>query len=253
MKSWKYSVLWLYRVLLSLSIVAAGICLAAQCLLIYRSGPQPFSPERVALAFGQIALPVYLCACMVLLGLLLKPWLPVPGKNTEKNYEFILSRLEASVNLELCPDSLRLGVTKLNIRKRLIYILGWNILLISSIVFLLFGARPENFDPMAINSSMINAMHWLIPCMALPFFYSLFAVYYRRSIVQKQITLLRTAPAEAKCAAASQKAPSRNANWLRWTILAAAAALIVGGYLMDGAVDVLTKAVNICTECIGLG
>ncbi|MBQ4066050.1 MAG: thioredoxin [Clostridia bacterium] len=36
-------------------------------------------------------------------------------------------------------------------------------------------------------------------------------------------------------------------------ILVLAVALIVVGALSDGASAVLTKAVNICTECIGLG
>lgn len=40
---------------------------------------------------------------------------------------------------------------------------------------------------------------------------------------------------------------------LRWVLLAVAVALILWGFLAGGADDVLTKAVNICTECVGLG
>ncbi len=39
----------------------------------------------------------------------------------------------------------------------------------------------------------------------------------------------------------------------RWLILAIAAGLIAAGVLNGGLRDVLIKAVNICTECIGLG
>ena len=42
-------------------------------------------------------------------------------------------------------------------------------------------------------------------------------------------------------------------NWVRGAILAIAAALIVAGALNGGMRDVLVKAINICTECIGLG
>ena len=38
-----------------------------------------------------------------------------------------------------------------------------------------------------------------------------------------------------------------------FTMLAAALALIVLGVLNGGLRDVLVKAVNLCTECIGLG
>ena len=36
-------------------------------------------------------------------------------------------------------------------------------------------------------------------------------------------------------------------------ILAAAVLLLIWGFVSGGAADVLTKAINICTECIGLG
>ena len=36
-------------------------------------------------------------------------------------------------------------------------------------------------------------------------------------------------------------------------IIATAAALIIFGIINGGARDVLIKAINICTECIGLG
>lgn len=40
---------------------------------------------------------------------------------------------------------------------------------------------------------------------------------------------------------------------LRWGILAAALALTVLGFVSGGFQDVLTKAINLCSECIGLG
>ena len=42
--------------------------------------------------------------------------------------------------------------------------------------------------------------------------------------------------------------------WLiRGIVLAITVALLVMGIIGDGMADVLSKAVNICTECIGLG
>ena len=42
-------------------------------------------------------------------------------------------------------------------------------------------------------------------------------------------------------------------NVIRVIIAAAAVALIVLGVMNGGMFDVLVKAINICTECIGLG
>ncbi len=40
---------------------------------------------------------------------------------------------------------------------------------------------------------------------------------------------------------------------LRVALLTAAVLLIIAGILNGSALDVLVKAINICTECIGLG
>ncbi|MBO5868321.1 MAG: thioredoxin [Oscillospiraceae bacterium] len=40
---------------------------------------------------------------------------------------------------------------------------------------------------------------------------------------------------------------------MRWALLGVAVFLFVFGLFTGGTQDVLTKAVNICTECVGLG
>ncbi len=252
-QKWKNFLLWSYLALLSFSIVTAGICLAAQCLAIYRSGDHPFTPEVVAIAFSQIALPIYFCIVMIVLGFFLKPLLPCPKRRAEKNYDLILSRLEATVDLNACPKELEKAVIRLLGRRSTVQILGWILLAAGSIVFLIYGADPAHYHQTEINGSMVNAMAWLIPCMAVPFAYGIFAAYYRKQSIRKEIELLKTAPAEAKCPPEPATAKTDISRYFRCGILAAALVLIIGGYFLGGAVDVLTKAVNICTECIGLG
>ncbi len=248
----KITALWIYRILLSLSIICAGLCLMAQCLLLYRSGT-PFSREAVAAAFSQIAVPVYLCGSLVLAGVLLKPFLPRAKDRVEKNLDLILSRLQNSVDLGLCPADMRQAVLQKRQLRRAVRIIGWILFSASSILFLVYGTNPAHFHQTEISSSMLGAMRRLAHCMAEPFAYSIFAAYYSKHSIQKEIALLKTAPAEAKCTPAPKPVRSASLPWLRYAILAIALALIFGGYALGGAVDVLTKAVNICTECIGLG
>ncbi len=47
--------------------------------------------------------------------------------------------------------------------------------------------------------------------------------------------------------------PKALPGWVRYAMLGAAIALTAFGYFAGGWEDVLTKAVNICTECVGLG
>lgn len=53
--------------------------------------------------------------------------------------------------------------------------------------------------------------------------------------------------------APAEKKPARHLTQARLVLLGAAIALVVLGAMNGGARDVLVKAVNICTECIGLG
>jgi len=52
---------------------------------------------------------------------------------------------------------------------------------------------------------------------------------------------------------AAQAGPGRSVRLLRAALLLAAAVFIILGAYNGGARDVLYKAINICTECVGLG
>ena len=49
------------------------------------------------------------------------------------------------------------------------------------------------------------------------------------------------------------QAEPKHMNILRAVVMIAAVLLIIAGILNGGALDVLVKAINICTECVGLG
>ena len=51
----------------------------------------------------------------------------------------------------------------------------------------------------------------------------------------------------------SPAAPKKDLSWVRGVILGVAIVCVVLGFCTGGTQDVLTKAVNICTECVGLG
>lgn len=132
-----------YGIALSFILVITGICLMAACLQIYQGGDGVFSREIVAEHFAGIAIPVYLCLAMIVLGFVLEFFLPAEKKKAAAKRNHTSSQ-------EQTPQ------------------------------------KQEFF-------------------------------------------------------------------WLRWIILVAAAVILVYGFMTGGTADVLTKAINICTECIGLG
>lgn len=70
-------------------------------------------------------------------------------------------------------------------------------------------------------------------------------------LLKKELELRKSAPKRKPDAVIPEKTAGRNV--VRVLIAAAAVALIVLGVMNGGMFDVLVKAINICTECIGLG
>lgn len=240
--------------IIGVSIVIAGICLMAACIGIYRSGGQPYSREAVSAAFSPIAIPVYLCLVFVVLGFALDLCLPISKtKAVDKQYSAICRRLHERADMSLCNPELKTQIAKEQ-KSRLIHKgICAALLLVGSVVFLIYALDGSHFHPSEINSSVISAMYILLPCMAVPFAYGIFAAFHARRSIQKEIALLKLAPVAAKQDAPAEKKPNLAVPILRVALLVIGIGVLMYGFLSGGTADVLTKAINICTECVGLG
>lgn len=244
-----------YSILLSISVAAAAICLAAACAGIYVSG-QPFSRKAVAEAFSPIAIPVWLCLLLSLCGILLEILLPAkPKKNTvKKQDDLLLQRLHSKTDLDQCSPELRAAVKALQQERRRRRVLLTAVLILSALVFLAYLLSGDRFLLPDINSSMVSAMLVLLPCLAAVFGYAVYAAYRDASGIAAEIKLLKQADAKARVPGKPGAASSqRYLPILRCVLLLAGIVLVVFGFNIGGAADVLAKAINICTECVGLG
>lgn len=242
------------RAALSVSLFLAGICLCTACVGIYRSGDKPFSRDAVAAAFGPIAIPVYLCLGLILLSVILELVVPCPAeKKNVRQTRMSLKRMQERTDLNLCDEELRSKVLHLRADRQLFDRIGWGVLILSSILFLTYGMNPDNFHSTHINNSMIRAMYWLLPCSVVSFAYGAFAAYRNLGSMKQEIDLLKTAPKESKIAPAKPHSNQKRLAIARSVLLLVAVVILVFGFFTGGTADVLTKAVNICTECVGLG
>lgn len=243
------------RIALSISLMVAGLCLCAGCVGIYRSGDQPFSRAAVAAAFRPISLPVYLCLGLLLLSVILELALPCPAekKTPVRQTRMLLHRLQERTDLNLCDETLRKEVLSLRADRQLFDRIGWVVLVISSVLFLTYGMNPANFHSTHINDSMIRAMYWLIPCAVVPFIYGIFTALRNLRSMKAEIELLKSAPKESKIAPPKPRNVKKKLLYLRTALVVIALVCLIGGFFAGGTADVLTKAVNICTECVGLG
>ena len=246
----------IYNILLSLVIVIAGICLITACLGIYQSGDQPFSRESVAAAFSGIAFPVYLCLVMTILSFVLDLFLPSEKEKTPlfRPYAHILSRLQKNRDLYHCDDTLKNEIAALQKGRKRNELIRSIVLIVCYIVFS-YAAKSDRFHTSQINASMIQAMTIIVPVLLIAFAFALGVNILNEKSMIKEIELMKQAPAKASSDAPSPEtnASAKTMNISRSVIIVAAVVCIVYGFVNGGTIDVLAKAINICTECIGLG
>ena len=245
----------IYGIVLSAVLVIAGICLMAACYNIYTTGDGTFSREIVAAHFGKIAIPVYLCLALVIGSIVLEIFLPGTVKKIvpKKNDSLILQRLQRKIDLPACDPSLIAKVLKEQQARMCHKIVTVALLVIGSAIFLVYALNGDNFHQREITDSLIQAMYLLIPCMAVPFGYAVFAAYHSRASIRREIEVLKQAGSSHSPAPVESVAKKDVSVILRWVFLAVAMVFLVWGYCIGGTADVLTKAINICTECVGLG
>ena len=242
----------IYSIGLSAILIISGICLMAACVGIYLSGDQPFSRERVAAAFAPIAVPVLATLGLVIIGFVLDLCLPKDNKKAKSvvQYSMLLHRLQSKANLAQANDQTKTAIFAQRRSRRLHKLITAALLAIGSIVFLVYALQESSFHASEINDSIIRATAVLIPCMAVPFGYGIFTAYHARISAKKEIALLKALPSMA----AEPTVQTETAvNIARGVLLCAGMALLLYGLFTGGTADVLTKAINICTECVGLG
>lgn len=245
----------IYGIVLSAVLVIAGLCLMGVCYNIYTTGDGTFSREIVAAYFGKIAVPVYLCLALVIGSIILEIILPGTVKKVvpEKNDALILQRLQRKIDLPSCDASLIAKVLKEQQARLCHKVVTIALLVIGSVIFLVYALNGDNFHQRNITDSLIQAMYLLIPCMAVPFGYAVFAAYHSRASIRREIEVLKQADSSRSPAPTDPAAKKELSAILRWVILGVAAVFLIWGYCIGGTADVLTKAINICTECVGLG
>lgn len=251
-----------YGIAVSSASILAGICLIAVCCNIYYSGvasgaSQIYTRQIVAESFSKIAIPVYSCLVLVIGGMILNMALPLEKAKVkpEKNLPLILRKLQEKTVLAACDEQLLDAIAKEQKRRKNLETLEFVLLFTGFYGIWNYAADSAHWGANS-TPSMVTAVLVMLARLVIPFFVTVFATYRSRKSMEKEIELMRQAAAQAPKAAekaVSKVRSNRAANIARIAILAIGAALVILGACNEGTADILTKAVNICTECVGLG
>lgn len=248
----------IYSIILSIVIAIAGICFMIACGCIYYSGgqrDQVYTTEIITQAFDRIAIPVYLCLAMVIISFVIEAFAPLQFKKgkPDRPYAWILERLQVTKNFDALEPELRTSVLALRSSRKRFVIIRSILLSMGSVAFLVYALNGTHFDGTDINGSMIKAMVILCSCLLVPFVFSIATAYHCRKSMQQEIELLKKAPASDHKADVPISDTDQKTYIIRIVLLIVGLGFMIFGLLTDGTADVLTKAINICTECIGLG
>ena len=246
-----------YGIVLSLLLIATGILLMVSCVNIYQIGKRPFTPENISAAFEKIAIPVWITVGAVVVGLILRPILPIEKSKLKarKDKKITLAQLEKKLSAQTLASNQ--GIRKEQTLRKVLHLVAIILCVASAVpavVYILnFNHFSENY-----NASVISACLFLLPCTFLCMGICVALIYLENASVERQLAHVKTALAEAKGERGTNAAKERRPHTklvlgIRLSLAVVALALIVAGILNGGMADVLAKAVNICTECIGLG
>lgn len=250
----------IWGILLSVLIVAAGVCLAVSCVIIYRSGERPFTRESIGTQFSYIALPVYLCLGGILGGVILAVALPLEPQRIkgavapQKTIERLMSRVDTAA----CAPDLLAKIKKEQTLRRVLCISASVFSVALAVPSLIYLTNLSNFDISTLNRDIVAAMKLVLPSVVVGLGAWVAVTLLQSASYTRELSLvkeaLKVSSAGQKNLPVEKKSMSAKALWaIRCVVLAVALLFVMLGIFNGGMTDVLEKAIKICTECIGLG
>lgn len=240
------------RILTSVLLVISGILLIYACVTIYKN--DAYSRETATAALDSLMVPLVLTDLAVLAGFIFEfiTNSVISDTPNRKDNVNILKRIASKKDVSKCDITLGNEIKKERKTRKIRNIVLAVITVVVGGIFIGYLLNGNNFGD-DINASVINAMRVLVPCVAAPFIFAVYTAYSNDKSMRKEIELLKQAPngetvvPQLKCDGFMCREIGKIA------IAVIAVGLLIYGYASGGIADVLTKAVNICTECIGLG
>lgn len=257
--STKKKIRLIYGIALSVMLIVTGILLMVSCVRVYQIGARPFTPENISAAFSKISVFVWITVGALLVGAVLALILPeekkkpLALKDKKDTLARLLERLNpdaVSVELRAKMDAEKKSCKYLRIATILLCVAVAIPALVYALDFRHFGADYDQ--------SVVLACAWILPCTFASMGIALASSFLENASIERQISLAKTAMIETRDslvtpAAKESKQDNRVVTAVRIAIAAIAIVFMVAGILNGGMADVLSKAINICTECIGLG
>lgn len=250
---------FVYGTVLSIMLIVTGILLMIACVNIYKIGNRPFTPENISAAFAKIAVPVWITVALTVIGMTAMPFLPAEKSRVKaiKEKKSTLALLQKKLNVDACDKNMLSLIKKEQKTHTILQIGAIAIVCAAAIPALVYAFNFNNYSA-DYNASVIAACLWILPCTFVAMGVAVAFLYLENASVERQIGYIKSAIAQSKNVSSTPGAQEHRNHaklmlGIRIALIVVALALIIAGIFNGGMADVLSKAVNICTECIGLG
>ena len=257
-----------YGICLGVLTVVIGLLFIIQAATIYYSGT-PYSREIAGKKLMQILAPVILWIVAVIAGFVLTVLFPCAEEGRSKpNAHKALSRLRSRMPKGESEAFLeeRARFKKYELTRLVIWSVCAAFALASAIVSIVYLSNTAHFSGADLNGEVLRMLKNVMPWVGVSFLLFVGAVVYEHfsakrelASMKKLLVLGRGCPLEGNPLVGVQNKVGAvtGSKWfilgLRLAVLALALVFIGVGISNGGMSDVLTKAIMICTECIGLG
>ena len=257
----------IYAIVIGVLVVAMGlafICVAADIYYSNRDTGVIFTQEIVVQRLRILAIPFGILIVAIAAGVVF-PLYDVRASFTSENTARLLERKLPSGGADEEYNAALVEYNKLNKLRIVLWSVVGAVLLGCTIATLCYMLNTANFLSADITAEIFALVKYVLPWIIVSFVSLIVATILSNIIAKKRVQAIRTlikhgngetaTPQELQFIASARKILSNNITlWVvRGVVFVVGVTFVILGILNGGARDVLIKAINICTECIGLG
>lgn len=264
----------IYGAVLSAYTVVIGVLFIIQCLSIYHSAEDnPYSVDSVSAHFAEIELFVWVWFIIFALGFILELFLPKENKKEKIGVptDVVLAKAKARLPKEAATEAVWQTSDRYKRNRRLAWYISLGVFAATMVgcgVILFLPSYTPNSDKTfyLLHNALVDRLISSLPFMLGGILICVLAAAYETVTIRKESAVFKAATAAfvkqgGKLAKLEQKTlaqkPSRKkavwTNVVRVAVAAVGVVFVVLGIFNGGMGEMLLKAINICTQCIGLG
>ena len=243
----------------AICVILLGIAFIACCTHLYfTGGDNPFSRESVGRYLVILAAPSFITIALAIGGFIFAYVNKTKDNELTKRTNLeILESFKSRFAFDSFDEETKAGVLAIKKQRDIMTIVAMAISAVCAVISLVYLFFIGDFPNDNHNQEIISALTVILPLFAVTSAIHVIRLYIVENCAKQEYDLLRESVKKNGITAMAKEIRTEKlisgVNITKCVILAVAVAFVLIGIFNGGVADVLSKAVKICTECIGLG